>query len=99
MSIRHRMVKNKKKRVVAKTPNKRSSDTGITGLDLPRFSNDILSHRNSLNLSQREVARKAGISSAAVVFTENGRSSPLAQNFAKLCQFFKLNPNDYIKVA
>lgn len=104
-AVRNRVVKNKKKRVAPKVRSagsakrgKSALDARVVGWNLPKFSDDILAERHARGMTQREVGAATGMTSAAVVFIENGKSNPLVGNFAKLCQFFKLDPAKYIPV-
>lgn len=106
--VRNRVVKAKSKknsrkargksRAAAKSGRIRGLEARITGFNLEKFSNDILENRNAHGLTQRELGAKTGMTSACVVHIENQKSSPLVQNFARLCQFFKLPPGNYINV-
>lgn len=107
-AVRNRMVKAKKKknsgkvgsgnRATKKSRGAAGLDSRVTGFNLASFSNDVLTHRNAEGLTQRQLGAKTGVTSACVVHIENQKSSPLAANFAKICQYFRLNPNDYIAI-
>lgn len=96
-SVSNRVVKNKKKR--ASQANKpRGAKCSLPGFDLVKFSNDVLTHRHARGLTQRSLAKETGMTSAAVVFIENRRSYPIVTGFSRLCQYLKLQPQDYIPV-
>jgi len=103
-TVRNSVVKGKKKKSTRKAGKGKLSASGkaklvdkrVTGFDLKKFSGDIRIHRKKAGISQRTLGAKTGMTSAAVVFVEKARSAPLTVNFARLCQFFKLDPSKYI---
>lgn len=103
-TVRNSVVKGKKKKSTNKARSKAGDaarkaklvDKRVTGFDLKKFSSDVRAKRKAAKISQRTLGAKTGMTSAAVVFMEKARSAPLTQNFARICQFFKLDPNRYI---
>lgn len=74
------------------------TDAGVSGFNLAKFSNDLLTVRNAHGLNQRQLASHTGVTHAAIVHIERGRSKPLVETFAKLVQYLRLDPADYITV-
>jgi DNA-binding XRE family transcriptional regulator len=96
--VKKKAKRNRKATRVAGKRKPGKADAGITGFNLQKFSNDLLTVRNAHGLTQRALASKTGVTHAAIVFIERGRSKPLVETFAKLSQYLRLNPSDYIDI-
>ncbi len=59
--------------------------------------NLLIRKRRELNLLQREMARKVGLTQTAISYYEIGRLNPSAQSLYRTCEYFGLNFKEFLK--
>lgn len=67
-------------------------------MDNYEIGNHIYNLRTSRGLTQRDIARKLGISDKAISKWENGSSQPTVQNLQKLAEIFDITLEELLKI-
>ena len=58
----------------------------------------IRSRRKNLNMTQKELAEKVGVSMNTVARWERGETEPSFSDFLKLCAVLGMNPMDFMDI-